>query len=135
MIVMDCSALVEIMLDTPQGRVFAQTSSDLDERVVSSEQLYSELANVMRTLVHKGALNARIAALNLYDAAEAIDEFVPLASNYVEAFCEGVRLNQSVGDMLYFTLARRNGALLLTSDKALAALCEREGVAVLCPEA
>ena len=135
MIVMDCSALVEILLDTPAGRAFAQASCDPDERVISSEQLYSELANVIRTLARKGVAETRLLAMDLCDAVEAIDEFVPLSANYVEAFCEGLRLDHPVYDMFYFTLARRNGALLLTADKPLARLCEREGVAVLCPGA
>lgn len=133
MIVMDCSALVEILLDSPVGRTFAQASMDPGERVISSEQLYSELANVMRTLARKGAAESRLLALDLRDAVEAIDEFVPLSQNYMEAFCEGLRLGHPVYDMFYFTLARRNGAVLFTADRPLARLCRREGVAVLCP--
>lgn len=133
MMVMDCSAVVEILLDTPAGRMFAQMSGDVGEKVISSEQLYSELADVARRLACTRAVNPREIALDLYDVAEAIDEFVPLSQNYVEAFCEGLRLNHPVYDMFYFTLARRTGAVLLTGDVALARLCRREGVAVCCP--
>jgi predicted nucleic acid-binding protein len=37
---------------------------------------------------------------------------------------EGIKNNHSIYDMYYSVLARRNGAILLTNDGALAELCK-----------
>jgi predicted nucleic acid-binding protein len=41
---------------------------------------------------------------------------------------EAIRLDYSAYDMLYLTLARRTGALLLTLDKPLNRIAKREGI-------
>jgi predicted nucleic acid-binding protein len=52
-------------------------------------------------------------------AENLIDEFIPISENSLEALNEAIRLDYSAYDMLYFTLARRTGALLLTLDQPL----------------
>jgi predicted nucleic acid-binding protein len=60
-----------------------------------------------------------------------IDEFVPISENNLEALNEAIRLEYSAYDMLYLTLARRTGAILLTLDKPLNAIAEKEGIEII----
>lgn len=68
------------------------------------------------------ALEGTAATLDL------VDEFVPMSELYEEALAESMRLHQPIYDMFYLVLARRNGAVLYTTDKWLNALCKQEGV-------
>jgi predicted nucleic acid-binding protein len=60
-----------------------------------------------------------------------VDEFVPIAENNLEALHEAIRLEYSVYDMLYLTLARRTGATLMTLDGPLNTIAEREGIEIV----
>ncbi len=46
----------------------------------------------------------------------------------MESLNEAIRLNHSAYDMLYFTLARRFGAVLITLDKKLMSLAKSEDI-------
>lgn len=59
---------------------------------------------------------------------QLIDEFVDDGSLIAEALSEAIRLKHSVYDMLYYVLARRNSATLLTKNAKLQKLCARTGV-------
>ena len=59
-----------------------------------------------------------------------MDEFHDISENNHESLMESVRLNHSSYDMLYFTLARRTGALLLTVDKKLISLAKKENIEI-----
>ena len=51
--------------------------------------------------------------------------------NNTEALIESVRVKHSVYNMLYLTLARREGATLLTLDKKLLTLAKKNGIETL----
>ena len=51
-----------------------------------------------------------------------------MEENIDEAFLEAARLDHSVYDLLYLTLARRRAATLFTADRRLVSLCEQTGV-------
>ncbi|MCL2826440.1 MAG: type II toxin-antitoxin system VapC family toxin [Eggerthellaceae bacterium] len=127
MIVLDCCAAVDIVRKTPEGNALRMLIVE-DEMVVSSGLFPIEAASTMNKLVRVGVLEAPIAALLLRNAVDLVRTFVPITENYIEAFNEGRRLNHSVYDMLYFTLARRNAATLVTLDKRLREICEEQGV-------
>jgi predicted nucleic acid-binding protein len=57
-----------------------------------------------------------------------VDEFIPISENNLEALNEAIRLDCSAYDMLYLTLARRTGAILLTLDGQLNKIAEKEGI-------
>ncbi|MBQ9002355.1 MAG: type II toxin-antitoxin system VapC family toxin [Eggerthellaceae bacterium] len=58
-----------------------------------------------------------------------VNEFVPDEELLDEALAEAVWLDHPLYDMLYYVLAHRTAASLLTCDRCLARLCERIGVA------
>jgi predicted nucleic acid-binding protein len=67
----------------------------------------------------------------LFLAENLIDEFIDISENNNESLNEAIRLNHSTYDMLYFTLARRTGATLMTLDSRLNSLAKKEGIDIV----
>lgn len=131
MIVLDCSAAVEMVLKTPRGLGFRALILK-DETLVSSSLFKVEVRNVFWKYVTAGVLSARQAEAHIDKAISLVDEFMLLEENAAESFAEAVRQSHPVYDLFYVTLARRNAATLLTADKKLVTLCERIGVNCVC---
>jgi predicted nucleic acid-binding protein len=64
-------------------------------------------------------------------AVELIDEFIDINENSIESLHEAIRPDLPVYDMLYMTLARRTGSILLTMDKKLAEVSREAGITVI----
>lgn len=131
MIVLDCSAAVEMARKTPRGLAFRCLMVE-KESVMSSDLFKAEVRNVFWKYVHIGSLPAEEAEAYVRSAIDLVESFVPLEENAVEAFTEAARQDHPVYDLFYVTLARRNAATLFTADKRLVALCERMGVNCTC---
>lgn len=127
MIVLDCSAAINIVRRTPAGRALKGLMVT-NECHIAPELFRAEAASALTKYVRAGTYDRKEALVYLEKALALVDEFHPLSENSVEAFSEACRLNHSVYDMYYFTLARRYGATLFTEDRSLIELCEREGV-------
>lgn len=127
MIVLDCSAAVEMARKTDKGKAFAGLVLQ-GEKIIASEMLFAEVRNVFWKYVRAGLLSERLALRYIHQALALVDEFIPLSENADEAFSEAVRQNHSVYDMFYVTLVRRNCATLFSADEKLVALCEEMGL-------
>jgi len=127
MIVLDCSAAVNMVQGTTEGNALLALIYE-NEKVISSELFAVEAANTFWRYVKQGKASDKEAFIHLRDAVALVDEFIPIHENYEEAFHESIRLNHSTYDMLYFTLARRNAATLVTLDAKLMDLCDEQGV-------
>lgn len=129
MIVLDASAAVNISRKTVEGDAFLALMDACEgEPVVSCELLSAEVRNAFWRYVRAGAMSFEEASECAQDAVDLVDEFASIEELGNEAFAEAVRLHHSVYDMLYFCLARRRGATLMTLDKRLATLCQETGV-------
>lgn len=120
---------------TETGEVFRWLLCQADAAVLAPSLLYAEAGNAFWKYHKAGlmdkarALEGTAATLDLVDEFVPMsDEFVPMSELYEEALAESMRLHQPIYDMFYLVLARRNGAVLYTTDKWLNALCEQEGV-------
>ena len=127
MIVLDCSAAVEIVRETEAGKAL-QALMLSGEKTVASDLYLIELASAFRKYVKAELLSEKEALLYIEEAAKLVDDLVPLEENYQESFHESLRLDHSPYDMLYLTLARRNAATLFTFDSRLREICEKQGV-------
>jgi predicted nucleic acid-binding protein len=127
MIVLDCSATVEMVLGTEAGLCLRSLMLG-GEQAISSSLLHAEAASVYRKYVRANVMTQGEALAALNATVRLVDCYVDVSENHVEAFAESLRLEHSPYDLLYFTLARRNGATLFTLDRKLLALCEREGL-------
>lgn len=129
MMVLDCSAAVHIARRTELGESFSWLMGLDPECAVAPELFLAEIGSAFWKYARAGACKANEMRAYIRQTSALVDELVPMEELYVEAASEALRLNHSVYDMLYFVLARRNGATLVTADKRLNSLCEREGVA------
>jgi predicted nucleic acid-binding protein len=129
-IVLDCNAAIEIVLKRKKGTAFRDLV-ETSEKTITSEFFKIETANVLRKY-YKGKYIKKEECFKLLELSESlIDEFVPISENNVEALSEAIRLDYSAYDMLYLTLARRTGALLITLDQTLNNIAKREGIEVM----
>jgi predicted nucleic acid-binding protein len=118
LIVLDASALVELLLGTPRGLAVAE-SLENDEKSVHVPHLADvEVAHVLRRLVTLKAIDDTL-------AGQAIDELqnLPLVRHGHDAMLDRIwalRRNATAYDAAYLALAEVLGATLLTCDRRLA---------------
>ena len=129
-IVLDSNAALEVVLSRPRAKVFAEAIGTAGKTLTSD--LYKvETANAVWKYCRAGYIPAALCTQLLELTASLIDEYVDIAENNFEALHEAMRLEHTVYDMLYLTLARRTGSALVTLDKRLAALAEQEKITVI----
>ena len=128
-VVLDCSALIEISRGTELGRALRDAAfADGQVVTLAPELVYAEAASAASKYYQAGFLDAQTTKDLVADALALVDTTVPLQGLQVEALAESLRLGHSVYDMFYFVLARRCDATLVTLDRQLDHLCEREGI-------
>jgi len=126
-IVLDSNAAIEIVLNREKGKKLRELI-ETSEKTVSSEFFRIETANVIRKY-YNGKYIKKAECNKLLELAEnLVDEFIPIRENHLEALNEAIRLNYSAYDMLYLTLARRMGAMLVTLDRSLNLIAKKEGI-------
>jgi len=126
-VVLDTNAAIEIVLKREMEKPLTEFIENA-EKIISSEFFRIEAANVIRKY-YQGKYIKKADCGKIFELAEAlIDEFVPIKENCLEAFNEAIRLNYPVYDMLYLTLARRTGAVLLSLDRPLNTIAKKEGI-------
>lgn len=126
-VVLDSSAAIEILLNRQKAAQFKDIINAA-EKVVTSDLYRIEIVNVLWKYVKAGFLEKDTANKLLMLAENLIDEFINIAENNGESLNESIRLNHSAYDMLYFTLARRMGAVLMTLDEKLMVLAKKEKI-------
>lgn len=117
MIVLDASALVDVVLDqAPKSAVLAHLDQDIFAPAHQPVEVLSAVARLLRA----GEISAASADAALADAGQLVQELVvPDAALIREAFQLRERIR--VVDGLYVALAQRLGCPLLTTDRRLAA--------------
>jgi predicted nucleic acid-binding protein len=89
----------------------------------------AELAHTLMKYLRAGQLDSSNVLQVFLTGIHLVQDYIPVSIDAHEAMIEGIRQNHSPYDMLYFVLARRTGATLLTHDKQLQKLCLRQSVA------
>ena len=118
MIVLDASALVELLLNTPAGQAVAARIADPELGVHVPHLADIEVAQALRRLASSGELQAK-------DAVVALDDLrsLDLQRHSHEPLLERVwelRRNLSAYDAVYVALAEVLDAVVLTCDGRLA---------------
>jgi len=127
MIVMDCSALVEIVRGTDLGRRYRHLILT-GEEVIAPELICAELVSAFLKYVRAGRTDLTQARESVHEAENYIDRYCQLADLQDEVMAESLRLKHSSYDLFYLVLARRNAATLFTADRKLADLARKVGV-------
>jgi predicted nucleic acid-binding protein len=117
-IVLDASTLVELILDTPSGRLVADRIADPAESLHVPHLVDIEVVQALRRYVREGEIEADAAELAL-DDLRALD----LQRHAHEPLLQRVwdlRKNLTAYDAVYVALAEVLDAVLLTCDRGLA---------------
>lgn len=128
-LVLDASAGIELLLKRPRSsdlQVILEQSSE----VLTTTLYQAEVGNVLVKYHRAGFLTSEEVLRLSGFSWNLVDEFIAIEENLTEAVAESIRLNHTVYDLLYLTLARRNGATLVTLDTKLAQLASSEGIKV-----
>lgn len=128
--VLDASAGVEIALNRRSSLLFA-TYIERASKTVTSELYKAETANVLWKYHKMGLLSKEGALRTLKYCYDMVDEYIDISKNGEEALAESIRLNHPAYDLLYMTVARRTGGVLLTLYRKLSRLSEASGVEIV----
>ncbi|NGZ10764.1 MAG: PIN domain-containing protein [Nitrospira sp. LK70] len=118
MIVVDASAVIEMLLNTPTGVQLVERVFDPDETLHAPHLLDVEVAQVLRRYTRTGELDTARGLQALEDLAD-----FPLTRYPHDLFLLRIwelRHNVTAYDATYIALAEALGAPLLTRDAALA---------------
>jgi len=129
-IVLDASAGIEIAFDRTRGHYFNAFILSAS-KVISSDLYKIEVANVIWKYVKAKYLEKDRANPALRLAQDLVDEYIDIAENNEESMQESIRMGHSTYDLLYFTLARRLSAKLMTADQKLKEIAEQNGIDVI----
>ena len=127
MIVLDCSAAVEMVRETDQGLGFKELML-AGEEVVAPDLYASELNNSIFKYVRRGEVAADEAQEMGRIALGYVDTYVDCKTMWSEALSEAVKCQHPSYDIFYLVLARRNTATLFTADRKLQRICMESGV-------
>ena len=123
MIVVDASALLEVLLNTPAGTLVAQRLFAEDETLHAPHLLDIEVAQVLRRYALAGDLDPTRGLQALEDLAD-----LPLTRYPHDLFLPRIwelRHNVTAYDAAYIALAETLAATLLTRDAGLASAARR----------
>ncbi len=116
MIVLDASALVDIVADRPARDAVLDT---LGQPITAPGHQLAEVGSAVARLVRAGELTPERAAAALADAARLDQDVVPMDEDLLlRAFA--LRVSVRILDGLYVALAERNRCPLVTTDGRLA---------------
>jgi predicted nucleic acid-binding protein len=119
--VLDASAALRLITQDPAAEDLAQQVEQM-ALVLAPELMLTEVANALWKLQRAGGLHSIDPQLLLADARDLVDQIEPDRTLQVEALALARHLNHPVYDCLYLALARREAAILLSTDQRLLAL-------------
>jgi predicted nucleic acid-binding protein len=129
-VVLDASAGIEIALGRERSKDLSSYLADASQ-VITSDLYKAETANVIWKYV-KAKLLEKEKAMKLYQyCKDIVDEYIDISENVEEAINESIRLKHPIYDLLYLSLARRNGAVLISLDKKLNELAKQNGIEIV----
>ena len=116
MIVVDASAVVDFLIDSPTGRQ-VKRALELADALVGPDLLIVEVTSAVWRLVRSGVLPDGDAAVALSDLDALPLEFVPARGLLSGAWA--LRHRARIADAFYVALAQQLRAPLLTTDQRL----------------
>lgn len=125
--VLDPSAAIELIRKGKKADLI-ETYLLHSNLIISSDLYKAECANVLWKMAKAGMIKHEELSTLLEQCYKLVYSFVNIGENSTESLFEAVRLGHPVYDMLYFTLARRSGAIMLTMDQRLTKLCNENGI-------
>lgn len=126
-VVLDASAAIELIRKKEKAELI-ETYLLHSDIIVSSDLYKAECANALWKMARANMVEHNDLIILLNKCNKLVYSFINIGENCAESLFEAEKLNHPIYDMLYFTLARRMGAIMLTMDKRLTKLCEENGI-------
>ena len=124
-IVLDASGAVEIALEKENARYFMDILKKADV-ILAPDTFVSEITNVFWKYRKFAPFTDDICLKGIEFCVNLIDDFLPSKDIWRESYHEGVKNNCSTYDMFYLVTARRNSGLIMSMDRKLNTLAEKE---------
>jgi len=128
-VVLDASAAIETVFGRKQSSRLGNILAEADV-VLAPDLLVPEVVNTIWKYHQSEGLPLDECDRGLKTALGLVDALVPSMEVHGEAFLLARTARRPAYDMFYLALARREDAVLLTTDSALRKEAERQGVRV-----
>jgi predicted nucleic acid-binding protein len=125
----DVCGAMEILLQKEKADKFGKMLQDA-ALVIAPDLYISELTNTFWKYHRAKILTKDQCVQYIKDGNNYVDKFIDSKELWQEAFSEGINNDHSIYDMLYMVAARRNGAILITNDSVLAAICKNNNIQI-----
>ncbi len=112
-------------MDMAYGEVLYEGVRNAGE-VIAPDLYDAEVTSALWKYVRAGALSFEDGRERLENALALIDRFVPMRELTMEAFHEADKQGHSIYDLYYLVLTRRENALLMSRDRKLIDLANKE---------
>lgn len=126
-VVLDTSAAVELILKRQYSSMIKNILTTCN-KVITSDLFKAESTNVFWKYMKAGLISKQDSVTYINYSHKLIDDYYDIAPFSIECLNEAIRLDYSTYDMLYLTLAKRTGGVLLTLDKKLTRIAIAEGI-------
>ena len=126
-VVLDTSAAIELIRKKEKAGLI-ETYLRHSNLIISSDLYKAECAKTIWKMAKAGMIKHEELSTLLEQCYKLVYSFVNIGENSTESLFEAIKLGHPVYDMLYFTLARRSGAIMLTMDQRLTKLCNENSI-------
>ncbi len=127
MLILEPSAASAIACGTDRGIALKLLLLQGD-KVISSTLIQIDLMDAMARFMRMRAASRKVVDECIELTLDLIDELVPFEDFAAEAFSEAAQRKIPMGKLVYYCMARRYGATLVTTDEELWSLCLASGV-------
>jgi len=128
-VVVDASGAVEIALKNPRSEDFRKILQKADV-ILAPDTFISEVTNVFWKYKKFSTFSDEICLNGIEFCINLIDDFVSSKELWRESYSEGIKNQSSTYDMFYLVTARRNSGMIISMDKKLNAIAEKEGLGI-----
>jgi len=128
-VVLDASGAVEIALKNQKSEDFKMKLQKADV-ILAPDTFVSEVTNVFWKYRKFTNFSDEICLNGIEFCINLIDDFVSSKELWRESYSEGIKNQSSVYDMFYLVTARRSSGLIVSMDKKLNFIAEKEGLRI-----
>ena len=128
-VVLDASGAVEIALKNLRSEDFKEILQKADV-ILAPDTYISEVTNVFWKYRKFSNFSDEICLSGIEFCINLIDNFIASKELWRESYSEGIKNQSSTYDMFYLITARRNSGFLISTDKKLNTIADKEGLKI-----
>ena len=128
-VVLDASGAVEIALKNLRSEDFKEILLKADV-ILAPDTYISEVTNVFWKYRKFSNFSDEICLSGIEFCINLIDNFIASKELWRESYSEGIKNQSSTYDMFYLITARRNSGFLISTDKKLNTIADKEGLKI-----